>query len=47
MRDSLQDRIDNAGESDASQDRAERNQTILDYLESAMAEIENAIAEIA
>ena len=39
MRDSLQDRVDNAGESDASQERAEHNQTILDYLESAIAEI--------
>lgn len=47
MRDTLQDRIDTAGDGDAAQDRADRNQTILDYLESASGDIESAIDELA
>ena len=45
MRDQLQERIDNAGDSDAAQEAADRNQTVLDCLESAITEIESAIAE--
>lgn len=46
MRDQLQGRIDNAGDSDAAQERADLNQTTLDYIEEAIVSIESAISEL-
>lgn len=46
MRNQLQERVDNSsGETDAQQERIDRNETLIQYLESAMDEIENAISE--
>lgn len=43
LRNLLQDRVDNAGESDASQEKAERNQERIDAIEAAIDALEAVI----